>query len=284
MDVLVVTGMSGAGKSTSLDALEDLGFYCVDNLPVPLLERLVETVRQGDSNRRLAVGVDAREADFLASFPEMHRKLLAAGHALEILFLGAPVDVLVRRYSETRRKHPLGDLPGAIEQELALLEPLRSVASVTIDTATSTARQLRQNIRDRYGTRGQLRLVLMSFAYRYGIPSEADVVIDARFLANPFEVSELRPLSGLDNRVARHVLDQGDARALLDQVKELVRFMAPRIAREGRSSFTFALGCTGGRHRSVALVEALEAQLATEAPLWQSPAILVVRHRDVGKP
>jgi UPF0042 nucleotide-binding protein len=281
MDVLIVTGMSGAGKSTVLAALEDLGFYCVDNLPVPMLPRLVELVAETDGARRVAVGIDAREPAYLRHFASVHDALVAAGHALEILFLEAPTDVLVRRYSETRRKHPLGELPAAIDEERALLAGLRERATSTIDSATMRARELRQLVRDRYATRGVLHLVLMSFGFKSGLPSSADLVFDARSLANPFDVPELRPRTGLEAAVADYVLGQEDATTLLGHMEGLVRFIVPRSIREGRSYLTVALGCTGGQHRSVALVEALAVLLRAGEPLSQPQPHLIVRHRDI---
>ena len=281
MEVLIVTGISGAGKSTALAALEDLGFYCVDNLPVPLLPRLAELVAETQGQRRLAVGIDAREPAYLRHFGEAHQALSEAGHRLEILFLDAPTDVLVRRYSETRRRHPLGQLPDAIEAERALVAGLRAQATATIDTATLRARELRQMIRDRYAAGGVLHLVLLSFGFKSGLPSFADLVFDARSLANPFDVPELRPQTGLDRAVADYVLLQEDATALLDHMERLLRFLVPRSVREGRSYLTVALGCTGGQHRSVALVEALAVRLSAGDPLSRPPPHLVVRHRDI---
>ena len=281
MEVLIVTGISGAGKSTALAALEDLGFYCVDNLPVPLLPRLAELVVETQVQRRLAVGIDAREPAYLRHFDEVHQALTEAGHRLEILFLDAPTDVLVRRYSETRRRHPLGQLPDAIEAERSLVAGLRAQATATIDTATLRARELRQMIRDRYAAGGVLHLVLLSFGFKSGLPSFADLVFDARSLANPFDVPELRPQTGLDRAVADYVLLQEDASALLDHMERLLRFLVPRSVREGRSYLTVALGCTGGQHRSVALVEALAVRLSAGDPLSRPPPHLVVRHRDI---
>lgn len=282
MDLTVISGLSGGGKSTALHALEDLGFYCVDNCPIPLLPDLVDLVRQADAGRSIAVCVDAREAQYLASFPEVCTKLEQAGHRVEVLFVEAARDVLVRRYAETRRMHPMGELPEAIDRELDALAGIRSRATATIDTSTLTGRQLRQLIRDRYGLGGSLRVVLQSFAFRSGVPSEADVVLDTRFLKNPNDHEQFRPLSGLHDPVARFVLDQPDATAFLAIAESLIRFTVPRTAAEGRSYLTIALGCTGGRHRSVALVEALKQRLATGAPLGDPPVRIVVRHRDVG--
>lgn len=287
MEILVVTGLSGAGKSTCLRALEDLGYYCVDNLPVPLLPALVETKIEspaphpGDGPRRIAVGIDARAQDHLHAFASVREQLLAAGHEVEILFLEAPDAVIVRRFSETRRRHPMGELPEAIRVERERLRELRALADSAIDSENLSSRQLRQLVRDRYGTRGgALHLVLMSFGFKNGLPSEADLVFDARFLQNPFDVPELRAKGGFDGPVRDFVLQQEDAKQLLDRVESWLRFQAPRTVREGRSYLTVALGCTGGQHRSVALVEALSARLEQQPPAEPAP-LLTVRHRDL---
>jgi UPF0042 nucleotide-binding protein len=287
MDLLVISGLSGGGKSTALHALEDVGMYCSDNVPVPLLPQLVEMVRNSDPSRPVAVGIDARDAQYLERFGQVHRALCDAGLAVEVLFIEASDTALVRRYSTTRRSHPLGgplggSLPDGIVRERELLAPIREMASLTIDTTDLNVRQLRQLVRDRYGAGGSgaLRVALVSFGFRGGIPAEADVVIDTRFLDNPFEVDRLRPLSGLHEPVARYVLDQPDAATLLEHTEALVRFMVPRVLTEGRSYLTVALGCTGGQHRSVALVEALKERLAQSPKL---AARLLVRHRDVGQ-
>lgn len=279
MEILIVTGLSGAGKSTSLRALEDLGYYCVDNLPVPMLPALVETKLGGP--KRLAVGIDARAEDHLHPFPEVRQTLIDAGHDIDVLFLEAPDALLVRRFSETRRRHPMGELPAAIGRERERLRDLRALASATIDTETFSSRQLRQLIRDRYGTQGgALHLVLMSFGFKNGMPSEADLIFDARFLKNPFGVAALRPLGGFDEPVRAYVLDQPDAQTLLRKIEDWLRFQAPRTAAEGRSYLTVGLGCTGGQHRSVALIEALHAVLS-ERPAAEPPPIMTVRHRDL---
>jgi UPF0042 nucleotide-binding protein len=280
MEILVVTGLSGAGKSTCLRALEDLGYYCVDNLPVPLLPALVET-KMGQGPTRVAVGIDARSQDHLQEFASVRARLLAAGHAVDVLFLEAPDAVLVRRFSETRRRHPMGQLPEAIGIERARLRELRALADSTLDSETLSSRQLRQLVRDRYGTRGGvLHLVLMSFGFKNGLPSEADLVFDARFLHNPFDVPELRPLGGFDEPVRAFVLAQADANELLDRSEAWLRFQAPLTIREGRSYLTVALGCTGGQHRSVVLIEALAARFEREPPGRPTP-VLTVRHRDL---
>lgn len=283
MDLLVISGLSGGGKSTALRALEDVGMYCTDNVPVPLVPQLVQMVRGTDASRPVAVGIDARDGQFLERFGQVYRELQEAGLAVEVVFVEASDATLVRRYSTTRRLHPMGQLPEGIGRERELLAPIRDVASLTIDTTDLNARQLRQLVRDRYGggwgRGGGLRIALVSFGYRGGVPADADVVLDSRFLSNPFEVDKLRPLSGLHEPVARYVLEQPDAEELLQRTESLVRFLVPRVIAEGRSYLTVALGCTGGQHRSVALVEQLKERLAGEPKL---PARLLVRHRDVG--
>lgn len=283
MDLLVISGLSGGGKSTALRALEDVGMYCTDNVPIPLVPRLVEMVRGTDASRPVAVGIDARDAQYLERFGQVHRELVDSGLKVEVVFVEADNSVLVRRYTTTRRLHPMGPLPEGIDRERELLTPIREVAALTIDTTNLNTRQLRQMVRDRYGGSGSLRVALLSFGFREGVPAEADVVLDARFLGNPFEVDELRPLSGLHAPVARYVLDQPDAGALLDHAASLVRFMVPRVVAEGRPYLTVAVGCTGGQHRSVALVEALKERLATEQGDERLGARLMVRHRDVGR-
>lgn len=286
MDLLVISGLSGGGKSTVLRALEDAGVHCTDNVPVPLVPKLVEMVRSSDDSRPVAVGIDARDSQYLERFAQVHRELVDSGLRVEVLFVEASNAALLRRYSTTRRLHPMGQLPQGIDRERELLAPIRAEAALCIDTTDLNARQLRQLIRDRYAGGGSLRVALVSFAFREGVPTEADLVFDARFLSNPFEVDELRPLSGLHAPVAQYVLGQDDAGELLGHVETMVRFMVPRVVTEGRSYLTVAIGCTGGQHRSVALVEALKARLAgTEGTGASGPALsarLLVRHRDVG--
>ncbi|PRQ03263.1 glmZ(sRNA)-inactivating NTPase [Enhygromyxa salina] len=285
MEILVVTGLSGAGKSTCLRALEDLGYYCIDNLPVPMLPALVETKLASPAPHpgptRLAIGIDARAEEHLHAFAEVREQLLAEGHTIEVLFLEAPDPTIVRRFSETRRRHPMGELPEAIRLERARLRELRALADAVIDSENSSSRQLRRLVRDRYGTRGgALHLVLMSFGFKNGLPSEADLVFDARFLQNPFDVPQLRAKGGFDGPVRDYVLSQDDAREVLERVESWLRFQAPRTIHEGRSYLTVALGCTGGQHRSVALTEELHRRLASE-PVAEPAPVLTVRHRDL---
>ncbi|MES1166170.1 MAG: RNase adapter RapZ [Verrucomicrobiota bacterium] len=277
--VVIVTGVSGAGKSTALRALEDLGYYCADNLPMPLLPRFVELLSQRRETERAALGIDARSGQFLAESREILAGIRQAGHALEILFLDAPDEVLIRRFSETRRRHPLmsTDIRAALLAERSQLGPIRLEADAVIDTGGLTVHSLRALIQDRHrGTGEQLSVTLMSFGFKNGLPPEADIVLDVRFLPNPFFVKELAPLTGEDEAVRRFVLDHPDTHAFLGRAMELLRLSLLGFEREGKSHATIAIGCTGGQHRSVAIVAEIANRMA------QSFA-MSTRHRDMGR-
>lgn len=283
MRLVVVSGLSGAGKSVVLQALADMGFYCVDNLPVPLLANLVNTLSEGAGYDRVAVGVDARERRYLADFPEVKAVLSAQGCQLEVVFLEAPEDVLVRRYAETRRKHPMGELPEAIGRERAVLQLVRDEADWIADTGSWSGRELRQRVRDRFQVSGTVTLALMSFGFRNGVPGEADFVFDCRFLPNPYGDPKLRPMTGLQAPVADYVMARPEAVGLLEHAEAMLRYVAPLATAEGRSYLTFAFGCTGGQHRSVTLVERMKKRLEG-APLGITPTPrVVVRHREIAR-
>ncbi|MFO0577131.1 MAG: RNase adapter RapZ [Polyangia bacterium] len=278
MRILVVTGVSGAGKSTALRALEDVGFYCVDNLPLPLLNQFVTLLGQS-GQQQAALVIDAREGEYLAGFRAAMADLRAAGHDLEVLFLDAPDDVLLRRFSETRRRHPLhgDDLRAAILDERRELLPLREDAHAVVDTGSLNVHQLKGVIMERYGRHGQpLAVTFLSFGYKQGMPAEADLVLDVRFLPNPYFVAELSAQTGLVPEVARFVLSHPDADQFLDRAAALLDFYLPRAQREGKSYLTVAIGCTGGRHRSVAIVTELFNRLGSRYQI-------TVRHRELGR-
>jgi UPF0042 nucleotide-binding protein len=277
MRILVVTGLSGAGKSTVLRALEDLGYFCVDNIPLPLLGQMIELLQKQGEASKTAIVVDAREGDFLQGYKEIFAALRASGHSVEILFLDASDDSLLRRFSETRRRHPVAgdDLRAGMLRERKMLQGLREDAEAVVDTGNLNVHQLKGIIQERYGkTAGSLSLTLLSFGYKHGYPAEADVVLDVRFLPNPYFVESLSALSGLDADVAKFVLDHDEARELLTRFEDLLRFTLPRFEREGKAYVTIAIGCTGGRHRSVAVTEELGRRLGAKWPL-------TVRHRDL---
>jgi UPF0042 nucleotide-binding protein len=273
--ILVITGMSGSGKSTAVRALEDAGWFCIDNLPAPLLMKVTEL---GVAHDRLAFVVDVREGQYLAFAPTALEELRRAGHSLEVLFLESSDESLVRRYSETRRRHPLAGAEGVeqgIARERTALLPLREHAEHVLDTSTMTVHELRRQVMARFGPSGvgTLALTVMSFGFKYGVPSNADLVFDVRFLPNPFFVPELKPFSGKDQRVSTFVVDRPDAWEFLDRCFELLEFLVPRYQREGKTYLTVAIGCTGGKHRSVAIAQVLADRLkgapwGASAQLW----------------
>jgi len=280
MHLIVVTGLSGAGKSTALTALADVGYDCVDNLPAVLLRDLLRVMKERDGER-VAVGIDARDRAHLERFPAIRDELQAEGQQVEVLFLDATNEELIRRFSETRRMHPLGRIPEALDKERSVLAPLRSHTTTVVDTSNLRGRQLRTLVRERYGSAGALTVSLMSFGFKNGTPVEADLMFDVRFLQNPYDVPKLRPLSGFDQPVRDYVLGQDDALAIAERIEDWIRFQVPRSMREGRSYLTVAIGCTGGQHRSVALVRELERRLSQGPPLSDPPAVLGTSHRDV---
>lgn len=268
--LIVVTGLSGSGKTVVLRTLEDLGYYCVDNLPVALLQDFVGAVDGGDaaSGRRFAIGVDVRNrTGDLDRLPAMLSRLAESGLAWELVFLDASDEVLLKRFADTRRRHPLsrGSLPlaDALAEERRLLRPLSAIADRVIDTSQLNVHQLRRLIATEVAAAGQpgVSLLLESFAYRRGVPPDADFVFDARCLPNPHWVPALRPLSGRDAPVRDWLAGHREVEAYLDDVRGLLERWLPRFAAEQRSYITIAIGCTGGRHRSVYLVERLAAAL-----------------------
>lgn len=282
--VAILTGLSGSGKSTALRALEDAGFYCIDNLPVVLLEKLVElSGHTAGEVSRIAAVVDAREGRFLAEAQRVIRALKDDGVEVEVVFFDAADEVLVRRYSETRRRHPLagegGTVPDGIAAERRALTALRDVSDEVVDTTGWNVHELKRFVQRRFvsGEKGQLAVTVVSFGFRGGLPTHADLVFDVRFLPNPFFVPELKAFPGTDPRVASFVLGKPDAKEFLDRISDLLGFLLPRYREEGKSYLTVAIGCTGGKHRSVALSAALAERLEkTGQPvrLW---------HRDVEK-
>jgi UPF0042 nucleotide-binding protein len=283
IDLIVLSGLSGAGKSTAIHALEDAGYFCVDNLPSPLIEVFLRLTSDHKDIQRAAVAMDIREARF---YPDVARELAAMraqGYRLDVLYLDASDEQLINRYKETRRRHPLmahGDaqtIGEAIGQERALLEPIRALANAVIDTSQVTVHDLKRRIQLLYGDAETVRtqLNLLSFGFRRGLPPEADYVFDVRFLPNPYFTEALREKSGLDDSVAEWVMAHPAAQMLLDHVESLLCDVLPHIEEEGKASVTFAIGCTGGRHRSVVLVETLRKRLAKRG---RDP---VVSHRDV---
>lgn len=281
--LVIITGLSGSGKSTAARALEDQGFFVVDNLPLVMLPDFMQRARQELFQRTdIAVVIDVRNRSFLTDHVGTFEQLRAAGHQVEILFFEADDDELLRRYSETRRSHPLalaGTVHEGIEKERRQLKLLRDAATRVIDSTNLNVRQLRDLVLEHIGTEHSARLIvhIESFGYRYGLPMAADLVFDVRFLSNPHYIPELQPLTGLDKRVRDHVLLQPETREFRCHLDHLLNFLLPHYRREGKSYLTIGIGCTGGRHRSVSIVE----DLFQSFPV--SDVIVQKNHRDVAK-
>lgn len=279
--VAVVTGLSGSGKSTAIRALEDLGYYCIDNLPPALIPHFAELIEASEEFSRVGLGVDSRGGEFLDELPRALEAVRDKGHPVEVLYLDAGDDVLVRRFSETRRPHPLADgsdVHSGILRERELLAPLRARASRVLDTSALTGQELRQSVRDLYGREQKsdnLQLNLLSFGFKYGVPTDADLVWDVRFLPNPFYVPELRAKTGLDAEVSGFVLASEGAQRFAAFAWDYLKFSLPLYEREGKSYLTVAIGCTGGHHRSVALACKLAGMLE------ENGIRATLRHRDV---
>lgn len=280
--LVLVTGLSGAGKSQAVHVLEDLGFFCVDNLPPALLPRFAELVLHArEKVQRAAVVVDVRSGEFFDALHESLQHLEGLGVAYRILFLDASDEVLVRRFKETRRKHPLsgsGSVLEGIREERRRLEPLRERAHRILDTSDMTPAQLREELRAAFGQEGPgtaLSVTVVSFGYKHGVPMDADLVFDTRFLPNPHYVEGLRPRSGLDPEVRGYVLDSPTGQAFWRRLVDMVLFLLPEFEREGKTDVTVAVGCTGGKHRSVAVAEELVRVLRERG--YQVRA----RHRDL---
>jgi UPF0042 nucleotide-binding protein len=277
MRMVVVTGVSGAGKSTALRALEDLGFYSADNLPLPLLPKFMDLLASRADVDRAALVIDARGGEFLQDAAAIFAAIRAAGHTVEVLFLEASDEILIRRFSETRRRHPLSDtdIRAGLKAERQKLAGLRQDADAVVDTGALTVHVLRALIQERYGRgEGGLSVTLLSFGFKHGLPAEADIVLDVRFLPNPFFVPHLSALSGEDEAVARFVLDDPDTAAFVDKAEELIRLSIEGFVREGKSYATVAIGCTGGRHRSVTISKELGRRLGGKFSVS-------IRHRDI---
>ncbi|HID97873.1 MAG TPA: RNase adapter RapZ [Thermodesulfobacteriaceae bacterium] len=279
--LLIITGMAGSGKSTVLKALEDIGYYCIDNLPIALLPDLIALAENSTSMPgRIVLGMDMREENFLKNFSQYFRRIRKDGINPEILFLDAGDQVLLRRFNQTRRHHPLDpkNVLEGIRLEREQTRELRGIADRLMDTSDLNVHQLRQYVQKFYapGARSRsLAIQLISFGFKYGIPPEANLVLDVRFLPNPYFEPELRPRSGCDREVRDYVLDKEETVHFLEKLEALLAYLIPRFREEGKSYLVIAVGCTGGRHRSVAIVEHLH-QLFTKAE-----EDIIVIHRDL---
>lgn len=291
--VVVVTGLSGAGKSTALHALEDLGYYCVDNLPTPVSKQTVD-VCEASGLRRVGLGIDVRVGAFLGDATAALDQIASADREVVVLFLDASDEVLLRRFGETRRPHPLskgaarGSQPAAadvlegLRLERERLAPLRARAAIEIDTSQISVHELRRQVIARLGPgraeQPRMETRIITFGFKYGLPVDANLVFDVRFLDNPYFVPELRTLSGTDAAVQKFIADNPDAQVFVQKTEDLLTFLLPRYEAEGKSYLTIAVGCTGGRHRSVALAVEIAERVGKKTGLP-----ITVVHRDVGR-
>jgi UPF0042 nucleotide-binding protein len=278
-EFLIVTGLSGAGRSTAARAMEDLGWLRVDNMPPAMFTEVARLVADSTADRVAFVAGTGAFTDELA--PGFER-LRAEGHRVRVLFLDASDDVLVRRFEGTRHRHPLAGtlIEGSIHRERELLEPIRAQADIVLDTSDLNENDLRRRIAQLFSVSSDpssMHAALISFGYKHGLPLDADVVLDCRFLPNPHWIPELQPLTGLDDKVRDYVLALDETGEFLTRVDELLQFLLPRFLAEGKSYLAIAVGCTGGRHRSVAVVEELARRLRAEGH------VLSVFHRDIDR-
>lgn len=280
--LVIVSGLSGSGKTNALKCFEDLGFFCVDNLPPPLLPVFTKLCMQSSTGiKKVAVGIDIRERDFLRDFLSVSEQMKKEDYQYELIFFEAKDEVLIRRFSETRRPHPLAKnrpILEGIHEEREQLAELKRRSDRIIDTSSFTIQQLKDVVVQYYVDHGENRkpsISIISFGYKYGIPYEIDLLFDVRFLQNPNFVSELKPLSGEERAVQEYIFKKPEAEKFIDQIKSFLAFLVPFYEKEGRPYLTIAIGCTGGRHRSVAIARRLYDDLKT------AEYDAVLRHRDI---
>ena len=265
-ELVIVTGLSGSGKGTVLKAFEDLGFYCVDHLPIELVEKFADLTREAKSAKRAALVIDIREGDTLRQFPSVYNKLRQKIKTT-LLFLDADDEILQLRFSETRRPHPLGTEDSVllnIREERSQLAPIREMADLSIDTSKLNVHALRSLIMERFDRRRQAKEILVyvnSFGFRHGVPPDSDLVFDVRFLPNPNYIPEFKPLSGLDPNVSRYIRSFPQTGEFLNRITELLVYLLPHYIREGKSYLTISIGCTGGQHRSVMIAHEIYKRL-----------------------
>lgn len=285
MRFVVVTGMSGGGKSTALRMLEDAGFYCVDNLPVPLIEKFVELIAApGGEVTKVALGLDVRADQAFADVQKILEKLRSNGYSFEILFMEANDRTLLKRYKETRRMHPLsqdGRIEDGIRKERGILKDIRNKSDYVIDTSSLLTRELKEEL-DRIFVQNEeynsLIINILSFGFKHGIPADADLVFDVRFLPNPFYIDELKYKTGNDKEVQNYVMSFQEAHIFIDKLADMVEFLLPNYVKEGKYQLVIGIGCTGGKHRSVTLANQLYERLKNKGAYG-----LKIFHRDVGQ-
>lgn len=284
MKILILTGMSGAGKSTAFKMLEDIGYYCVDNLPVQLLKSFIDLSDNGTGDQqKVAVGLDVRN-DSLELLQDILPELRDDGKKYSILFLDAEDEVLVKRYKETRRNHPLSGterIQAGIEKERAEIKFLKEQADYIIDTTHLLTRELKEELQKIFVEQEDFKnlfVTVMSFGFKYGIPSDADLVFDVRFLPNPYYVHELRPKTGNDVEIQQFVMKNDEAHEFLNKLEDMIKFLIPNYIKEGKNQLVIAIGCTGGKHRSVTLANAIYERLSENDSIG-----IKIEHRDIDK-
>ena len=286
MRFVIVTGVSGAGKSTALKMLEDARYFCVDNLPIQLLEKFASLIPEvhGEDVQNVALGIDARSGRALDELEVVLDRMKEAGYEFEILFLDAEDNVLVKRYKETRRSHPLamtGRVDEGIRIEREKMHFLKERADYIIDTSYLLTRELKQEVEKIFVDNQEfcnLMVSVLSFGFKYGIPADADLVFDVRFLPNPYYVDELRPLTGMEDSVFEYVMKSSAAQEFADKLEDMVRFLIPHYVKEGKTNLVIAIGCTGGKHRSVTLARELYGRLLKSGQYG-----FRLEHRDIEK-
>jgi UPF0042 nucleotide-binding protein len=287
MNIVIITGLSGSGKSTSLKAFEDLGYLSIDNFPIRLLLQFLEEVKESLEDKNIALVIDIRDKYFLKEYPEVFKNLKEIGYNFEILFLDARNDVIITRFNQTRRIHPLmkekiKSLEEAIEKERELLGDLKEIANLIIDTSDFNVHQLRNEIFRLYKERGpykNLVLHLIGFGYKYGIPYEASFLFDARFLPNPYFIPSLKPLNGKDKEVKNYLLNFSETLKFIDYLESFLEWLIPFYYKDNRQYLTIGIGCTGGRHRSPAIIEILAQRLKEKYPEIE----IIKTYRDIEK-
>ncbi len=281
--LIIITGLSGSGKSLAARAFEDMGYFCVDNLPVQLIPRFTELIsKTGEEIKRATLVIDIREGTFLTDFQKIINELRETGINMEIIFFEASLEVLKRRFSETRRPHPLAQriaLDQAVAREIEIMRPIRDFADLVIDTSRFNIHELRQFLKNSFEAEdaSQINISIISFGYKYSVPSESDMVFDVRFMPNPYFLEALKAKTGIDPEVSEYLLSFREYSEFIAMAGEMMKFLIPRFIQEGKSYLTLSIGCTGGRHRSVAVAESLKSLLTD---CGYQPRVI---HRDVDK-
>ena len=284
MRCVILTGMSGSGKSTALKMIEDMGYYCVGNLPISLVESFVDLAENDPELDKVAINVDIRSGQNIGDLTAVLDRLQERGKSFEMLFLESEDAVIIKRYKETRRTHPLaegGRVEQAIERERERLQPIKRRADYILDTSQLLTRELQAELKKMFvenQTYKNLYITVLSFGFKYGIPTDADLVFDVRFLPNPYYVEGLRPLTGLDERIQNYVMEGDQYTVFMEKLEDMIRFLVPNYVAEGKNQLVIAIGCTGGKHRSVTVAQGLYERLGKQEDYG-----LRVEHRDIEK-